>query len=83
MMNISVDIYNLTKNIQGIPEKDLADILEYIENNEWGIAYETLCCSIEQGNLTITEEEYDTIKKIGLMMKMDSCYWEDIHKNQV
>jgi len=81
-MNISDMINNIAKGIQGIPEKDIANILEYIENNEWGIAYETLCSVIEQEKLIITREEYDIIKKLGLLMKMDSYYWEDIKNNQ-
>ena len=77
-MNISDTIYNLTESIKGVPQKDKADIFEYIENDEWGVAYETLCSVIEQEKLPITKEDYDAIKEVGLLMKMDACYWEDI-----
>lgn len=59
-----------------IPKKDIKSIIEYLDNNEFGIAFEILCATIEQEHISISESYYNEIKKIGEYMEMDKNLWE-------
>jgi len=61
-----------------LPSKDINDIKEYLQHNEWGIAFEILCCAVEQENIAVNKAQYKEIVSIGKSMKMDSELWERI-----
>lgn len=71
-MNKILEIANRLK----LSEKDIESIIEYLDNNEYGIAFETLCSAIESDNIRVLISDYNNIKKIGEYMKMDKQLWE-------
>lgn len=75
MVDVSNRIKRILSSISGIPQKDILDILEFLENDEWGVAFEVLCSVIEQDNLSINAEQYQGIEEIGVKMDMDVTMW--------
>jgi len=70
-------ILNIAKEI-GIPDKDIKDIYEYLGHNEWGIALEILCSTIEEHNIGITKKQYKEIEMIGKRMELNRALWNEI-----
>ncbi|MCK4261372.1 MAG: MafI family immunity protein [Halanaerobiales bacterium] len=77
-MNIENIILEILGQINGFPQKDTNDVLELIEHNEWGVAFEIICSVIEQERLNIKHSVYDKIVEIGTEMELSSCLWTDI-----
>jgi len=70
-----VEILEIAKRVK-LPSSDIDAIIEYLEHNEWGIAFEVLCSAIENDQLPISSDEYIQIRRIGESMGMDSNLWE-------
>ena len=64
----------------GIKEKlddeCIAEIKEYIDYREWGLAYETLCVVIKDYKIKITPNMYNELKKIGDKMQIKPIFIE-------
>lgn len=71
------DILILAQEI-GLPNNDIKDINEYIEHNEWGLAFEVLCSSIYQYGFKVSDDQYQKICSLGEKMEMDEDLWKDI-----
>jgi hypothetical protein len=65
-----------------LPSNDINSIKEYLEYNEWGIAFEVLCSAIEQENILVNKAQYEKIISIGERMEMDHGLWENITVRQ-
>ncbi|MFF2482991.1 MafI family immunity protein [Paenibacillus sp. NPDC058071] len=50
-------------------------VLEYLEHVEWGLALEHLCSNIIDEGILISESIFNSIKKIGEEMELDSIDW--------
>lgn len=74
-MDIGNGIKKILVSVNGIPNKDTHDILEFLEHGEWGVAFEVLCSVIEQENLSINAAQYNEIIDIGHDMDMDDTLW--------
>jgi hypothetical protein len=74
-MDIGNGIKKILISDNEIPNKDTHDILEFLEHDEWGVAFEVLCSVIEQENLSINESQYNEIIDIGREMDMDDTLW--------
>ena len=61
-----------------LPSSDIESISEYLEHNEWGIAFEVLCSAIDNDKINITLGDFEEIKLIGKSMKMDEGLWINI-----
>lgn len=73
------EILQIAKEIQ-LLEQDLKEIDEYVRYNEWGIAYEILCSSIEQNNMVLSNEQYHIISQLGERMEMDEELWAELKR---
>ena len=62
----------------GLPSNDIDDIDEYLDHNEWGLAFEVLCSSIHQYGLKVSDEQYQKICDWGKQMEIDADLWEGI-----
>ena len=62
----------------GLPSNDIRDIDEYINHNEWGLAFEVLCSSIQQYGLKVSDDQYQTICTLGENMETDNDIWQNI-----
>jgi len=61
-----------------LSQEDINNIEEFLEHNEYGIAFEELCSAIEQENISLNHAQYEEIVSIGKLMKMDSWLWKNI-----
>lgn len=68
-------ILNIAKSLK-LSNNDIVTIDEYLEHNEWGIAFEVLCSAIEYDRIDISHYDYIQIKEIGECMGMDKELWE-------
>ena len=73
------EILQIAKKIQLLNE-DVKEIDEYLQYNEWGIAFEILCSSIEQNNMVISNEQYQIISQLGERMEMDEELWAGLKR---
>lgn len=58
-----------------IGKKDRENIDEYLDHNEWGLAFEVLCAVIQESNIKISQENYEIINMIGNQMELDHKLW--------
>lgn len=73
-MNMALKITEISHELN-IGEKDKEDIEEYLEHNEWGLAFEVLCAAIQESNIKISQENYEIINMIGNQMELDHKLW--------
>lgn len=57
---------------------DLAEVMEYLDHGEYGIALETLCFIIEDEKKPITQKIYALIAQLGNLMEMEKDLWEKL-----
>lgn len=74
-MDLQNRIFALLAGVNDFPHKDKRDVLEFLVHNELGVAFEVICSVIEQENLSINNEQYKEIEKIGHYMEMDEELW--------
>lgn len=61
-----------------LPSNDIKLIHEYLEYNEWGIAFEVLCSAIESDKINISLADFEEIKAIGKRMNIGEGLWINI-----
>lgn len=57
---------------------ELAEVMEFVDHNEFGIALESLCFILEDGKKPITKKIYDRIDQLGILMEMDKDTWKNL-----
>lgn len=62
----------------GLPNNDIKEIAEYIDHNEWGLAFEALCGSIHQYGFKLSDNQYQKLCDLGEKMEMDNELWQNI-----
>jgi len=60
---------------KSLPPDDIKKIVEFIENNEFGLAYETLCTQLYEYNIQISCEFYEKISFCGKSIKIQPSMW--------
>ncbi len=55
----------LLKRISGISTNDLSEISEYLDHNELGLAYETLCAILEEKGIQVNKGIENTLIDMG------------------
>lgn len=75
---MSEQIKRLLRTINGISLDDINEIIEFLDHDEWGVAFEILCTVIEQENIIITIFQYQEIVDIGNKMNMDCNLWNEL-----
>lgn len=56
-------ILHIAEDIK-LPLEDKEEIQEYLDYNEWGIAFEILCSAIEQHKINISQKQKEEIARI-------------------
>lgn len=51
------------------------EVRDFIEVGEYGLAYETLCDIITEGNKTISSDTYDRLAALGRRMEFAEDVW--------
>lgn len=73
-MNIALEISKMSYQFK-IGKKDRENIDEYLDHNEWGLAFEVLCAAIQESNIKISQENYEIISVLGNQMELDHKLW--------
>lgn len=55
----------------GLREEDFKSALEYLEYNEWGLAFDTAISQMYEYNIKVDQSFYDRVSEIAAMMKLD------------
>lgn len=58
-----------------LPPDDISNIAEFIEHNEFGLAFETLCTQLYEYNIQISYEFFEMISLCGKSMKLEPSTW--------
>jgi hypothetical protein len=60
----------LLQGLPSLPARDRANIVDYIDHNELGLAFELLCWCLREGRLPISPAQYELIVSLQAMMKI-------------
>ncbi|MDL2329986.1 MafI family immunity protein [Desulfosarcina sp. OttesenSCG-928-A07] len=61
-----------------LPASELAEVVEYLDHGEYGIALEDLCFIIEEAKRPITQKIYGLIEQLGILMEMKKDVWKNL-----
>ncbi|MFC4776216.1 MafI family immunity protein [Paenibacillus sp. GCM10023252] len=70
-MDITKEILEIVNMTTELPQEDFDFILELLEHDEWGVAFETLCAAILEEGLPIAQETYTKLESLCHAMGMD------------
>lgn len=73
--NIKNEILNLINNLGLLPRNDINNILMFLDNNEFGVALDTLCSQLYENDIKISSIMYKNIEEIGKTMDMSDSTW--------
>lgn len=75
MHEITLMLITLGSSLKGQLPNDIVDFsLDYINYNEFGLAFETLCDYIDEFNIQITQYEYKTFLDIARIINYEDQY---------
>jgi hypothetical protein len=75
-MGIIEDIKRLEERIEELSVNDRNIISEYLDHNEWGIAFEHIVGTILINKINIKEDVFNTIKNLSMQMAYEKDTWE-------
>ena len=76
------DIDFILKEVTGFLDKEVInEAQEYIENNEYTIAFELICEVLTRYAIVIPQRLYEKIQKVGIFLKLDPKKWVSIKTN--
>jgi hypothetical protein len=58
-----------------LPNRDHAIAKDFLDHNEWGLAFEHVCTQLYEHEVTIDQTLYDEINRLGVAMKLDDSGW--------
>ena len=61
-----------------LTEQDVANAMELVEDNEWGIAFDLVCTQLYEYEKTVPEAVFHEIVKLGRTMNLDESLWEGL-----
>jgi len=68
---------DLTKEFsENLPSAVVEHIDDLSNAGEWGVGLEELCNMIYEYDVSVSEIQYEKIKKLGRVMEMDSSTWD-------
>ncbi|GAA8963940.1 hypothetical protein HpSP79_02540 [Helicobacter pylori] len=75
MHEITLMLITLGSSLKGRLPNDMVDFaLDYINYNEFGLAFETLCDYIDEFNIQITQYEYKIFLDIARIINYEDQY---------
>jgi hypothetical protein len=77
-MNLHYEIFSIIEQIVELSDIEKDEIFEFLEHNEWGIAFETLCAILVEEDIGTTPLVFKQIEKVGKHMELDSFTWEGV-----
>lgn len=69
-------LYELLNEINNkLPKEDINRIVEFLENNEFGLAFETFCTQLYEFNIPISSTFYEKISFYGQSIEIHPSIW--------
>jgi hypothetical protein len=68
----------LTQGTLALQPRDRKQVTEFVEHNEFGLAFDELLAAIREESLEIDELDFSRIDRIGRTIGLDPSTWEDI-----
>lgn len=75
-MGIIEEIKELADQIDGLSINDRNKIVENLDYNEWGIAFEHIVGTILLNKIFISKDVFNSIKKLSVQMDFEKETWE-------
>lgn len=70
------EIAALLSEVPELPQTDKDNILMFLENGEWGMAFDSFCSQVYENDIVISGQLYARIEEIGLKMEMENSTWK-------
>ncbi|MHC4552563.1 MAG: MafI family immunity protein [Planctomycetota bacterium] len=80
-MEAKNEIANILQKIPNLPENDKSYVVESTECNEWEVAFDYLCCKIQDNEIEISNEVYNLIEEFGRKLGLNEnerFYWSPL-----
>ena len=61
-----------------LPTSHLEFVVDLVDNNEFGIAFESMLDSLREEGIAVSAKDLDGIEALGKKMKFDDSKWEGI-----
>lgn len=82
MKNIDEQIRNLlASTAYGLSDSDVKNASEFIEHNEFGVAFELICDQLYENESQISSELIGDISRIAKLMQLDDNSWSFLKEN--
>jgi hypothetical protein len=57
-------------------DQNINDAIDLLEHDEWGESFLLICTQLYEYDVSISRSTYDSIREIGLSMKLDESNWQ-------
>lgn len=71
----------LAKTSYGLTESDINNASDFINHNEFGVAFELICDQLYENNTEISTELIGDISRIALLMQLPDSSWSFLNQN--
>jgi hypothetical protein len=78
--NFEIKILNLIKKISQLPEQDKKNVIEFAQNNEYGLALDSVAHQIYEYNILITQDTFNAIAVLGTEIGIEPEAWAFLKK---
>lgn len=79
-MNVSL-LVNIVNDLRDqILKKDLNQAVEFLDHDEWGLAFEFICDLIYGYKIPISQERYNKIEDYGKSIGISDKYWSPLQE---
>jgi hypothetical protein len=68
----------LTQTNPVFSDFEKGEVLDFINSDEYGLAFETLCAIIKEERKKLSSETYERIDALGRSMSMHPKLWSDL-----
>ena len=72
----TIRLFNLLNKLkEQMNPDDIKNIIEFIEHEEYGLAYETICTQLYEHRIKISHEIYNEISFLGQLIEIQPSVW--------
>ena len=64
-----------------LPKDDISSCLEYLENKEYGLCFDTIVTQLYEHDLKISNEFYDNIQMVGIKLGINEDEFDYLKEN--
>lgn len=68
-------ILSLLSEVPDLPKADRDNVIMFLEDGEWGLAFDSLCHQIYENDIIIAEKSYERAASIASSMQIENSEW--------